>query len=134
LDHLRPNVVSHGPLPDNGLTLLGAYAHDSPDNSFYQHFTWVGMLYSGIWKSRPSDQIGLVFTYYQVSPLLSQKESLEEQFDLPPTYPFGVQGHGMVLEANYQFSIYRGVQVQPEVEYFIRPGGVSSCPMRWCSV
>jgi porin len=34
----------------------------------------------------------------------------------------------MVLEANYQFSIYRGVQVQPEVEYFIRPGGVSSVP------
>lgn len=119
-------LFRNGPLPNNGLTVLGAYVHDTPGNSFYQHFVWLGMLYSGFWKSRPSDQIGLAFTYYQASPNLTQKESLEAEFDLPPTYPFGVQSHGMVLEANYQLPIFRGVYVQPEVEYFIRPGGVSS--------
>jgi porin len=112
--------------PSSGLTLLGAYAHDDPNNSFFQNFVWVGMLYSGFWKARTSDQIGLAFTYYQVSSILSETESLQQQFGLPPTYPFGVQNHGIVLEANYKLGVYRGVTLQPELEYFIRPGGVTS--------
>ncbi len=119
-------LFRNGATPDSGLTLLGAYAHDDPSNSFFQNFVWVGMLYSGFWKSRPTDQIGLAFTYYQVSSTLSETESLEQEFGLPPTYPFGVQNHGMVLEANYSLPVFRGVSLQPEVEYFIRPGGVSS--------
>ena len=43
------------------------------------------MLYSGFWKRRPDDQIGLAFTYYQVSPSLTRTESLEQEFGLPPT-------------------------------------------------
>ena len=115
-----------GPSPNNGLILLGAYAHDSPDDSLFQHFVWLGMLYSGFWRQRPDDQVGLAFTYYQVSPSLTRTESLEQQFGLPPTYPFGVQSHAMVLEANYNIPVYPGIQVQPEFEHFFRPGGVSS--------
>jgi len=74
----------------------------------------------------PDDQVGLAFTYYQVSPSLTRTESLEQQFGLPPTYPFGVQSHAMVLEANYNIPVYPGIQVQPEFEHFFRPGGVSS--------
>jgi porin len=115
-----------GPAPNSGLTLLGAYAHDDPDVSLFEHFVWTGLLYSGFWNARPYDRIGFAYTYYKVSPSLTQKEELEEEFGLPPTYPFGVQTDAMVLEANYNFAIYRGVTLQPEVEYFIRPGGVSS--------
>jgi porin len=92
----------------------------------FQHLVWVGALYSGFWKARPDDQIGLAFTYYQISPSLSRTESLEQEFGLPPTNATGVQGHGMVLEANYAIPVYRGVVVQPEFEYFIRPGAVST--------
>ncbi len=119
-------VFRNGPLPNNGLTLLGAYAHDTPRNSLYQNFVWGGMLYSGFWRKRPADQIGLGITYYQISPSLSQTESVEQAFDLPPTYPFGVQNHAMVFELNYQIAAYPGVIVQPEFEFFLRPGGVSS--------
>jgi porin len=119
-------LFRNGPGPNRGLTLLGAYAHDAPGNSFYENFVWAGLLYSGFWSARPDDQIGLAFTYYQVSPELNRTESLEQAFDFAPTYPYGVQNHGMVLEANYNFPIWRGVQVQPEVEYFIQPGGVST--------
>ena len=117
-----------GPGPNHGLTVLGAYAHDSPDNSLYQHFVWVGMLYSGFLKARPDDQIGLAFTYYQVSPSLTSTERLEQAFGLPPTYQFGVQTHAMVLEANYSIPVHPGIQIQPEFEWFVRPGGVSTVP------
>ena len=76
--------------------------------------------------ARPDDQIGLAFTYYKVSPRLNRTESLEQAFGLPPTYQYGVQDHAMVLEANYNITVYPGVQLQPEFEYFMRPGGVSS--------
>lgn len=121
-------LFRNGPAPNNGLTVLGAYAHDSPDDSFYQQFVWLGMLYSGFWKQRSDDQIGVAFTYYQVSPSLTQTESLEQEFGLPPTYQYGVQTHAMVVEANYNIPLYPGIQLQPEFEYFIRPGGVSSVP------
>jgi porin len=121
-------VFRAGPAPDNGLTVLGAYAHDSPDDSFYQHFVWLGMLYSGFWKQRSDDRIGFAFTYYQVSPSLTRTEGLEQQFGLTPTYPYGIQTHAMVIEANYNIPVYAGIQLQPEFEYFVRPGGVSSVP------
>jgi porin len=35
----------------------------------------------------------------------------------------GVQSSAYALEANYSISLYRGIAVQPELEYFIRPGG-----------
>jgi porin len=112
----------------HGFRVLGAYSHDTPDNSLYQDLFWLGALYSGFWKARPDDQIGLAFTHYQISPSLTQTENLEQQFGLPPTYPYGVQSHASVLEANYNFPVYNGIQIQPEIEYFIRPGGVSSVP------
>jgi porin len=112
----------------HGFRVLGAYSHDTPDNSLYQDLLWLGALYSGFWKARPDDQIGLAFTHYQISPSLTQTENLEQQFGLPPTYPYGVQSHASVLEANYNFPVYNGIQIQPEIEYFIRPGGVSSVP------
>jgi porin len=119
-------VFRNGPLPNQGLTVLGAYAHDAPDTSLYQNFVWGGLLYSGFWRSRPTDQIGLGITYYQISPSLSQTESLEQAFGLPPSYPYGVQNHAMVFELNYQIAAYRGITVQPEFEFFLHPGGVSS--------
>jgi porin len=34
----------------------------------------------------------------------------------------------MVLEANYNIPVYRGIQLQPEFEWFVHPGGVSTVP------
>ena len=57
------------------------------------------MLYSGFWRKRPADQIGFGITYYQISPSLSRTESVEQAFDLPPTYPFGVQNHAIARKS-----------------------------------
>ena len=49
---------------------------------------------------------------------------LHDSLGLPFTDgEYGVQSDAFVLEANYDIPVYRGVNVQPEVEYFIRPGG-----------
>ena len=40
----------------------------------------------------------------------------------------GVQTHAMVLELNYGIEITPGLLIQPELEYFIRPGGTHAVP------
>ncbi len=121
-------VLRNGPGPKQGLTLLATYTHNDPGTSLFQDFVWTGLLYSGFWPSRPDDQIGLAYTWYQVSHGLTFTEDLEQQFNLPPTYALGVQNTGGVIEANYSIPIIQGFQIQPEFEYWMRPGGVTNVP------
>jgi len=120
-------VVRQGPGDDNGVILLAAYVHNSPDTSMFEHFAWIALLDTGFWAARPLDRIGLSGTYYKLSPRLTATEGLQQDLGLPFTGgAYGVQSDALVLEANYNFPIYCGVELQPEIEYFIRPGGQSN--------
>lgn len=122
-------VVRHGAGPQDGVILLAAYAHNSPDVSLFEQFAWLGLLDRGFWPARPHDRIGIGFTYYRLSPSLTAREALQERLDLPFTDgEYGVQSDASVLEANYDIAVYRGVDIQPEIEYFIRPGGQRVVP------
>lgn len=117
-------LVRNGPGRNDGLVGLAAYAHNSPDTSLFEHFVWIGVLDRGFWRARPNDQFGLAVTYYKLSHSLTRREELQQDLDLPFTDgEYGVQSDALVLEANYNISVYRGIQLQPEIEYFVRPGG-----------
>jgi porin len=122
-------LVRTGPGPYDGLILLAAYAHNSPDNSLFEHFAWAGLLSRGFWKARPEDQIGVAITYYKVSQHLTATEQLQQAFGEPfSAGVYGVQSDAIVLEANYDFAIRPGIDLQPDIQYFIRPGGQSAVP------
>jgi porin len=136
-DHGRTSVwvtadqmlMRNGPGENDGLFLLAAYAHNSPDTSLFEHFVWAGLLDRGFWVARPQDQFGFAITYYKVSSRLTATEELQQDRGLPFSGgAFGVQSDAFVLEANYALPIYRGVDVQPEIEYFIRPGAQKAVP------
>jgi porin len=93
-------LVRTGPALNDSLTVLGAYAHDSSENSLYEHFVWGGVLYSGFWNERPHDQIGLGVTYYKIAPSLTHTESLEQEFGLAPTYGDAQQCPNLVASAS----------------------------------
>lgn len=117
-------LLRHGPGQNDGLIVLGAYAHNNPDISLFEHFAWVGVLDRGFWRARPNDQFGLGITYYKVSHSLTAREELQQNLDLPFTDgEYGVQSDAFVFEANYNVAVHSGVQMQPEIEYFVRPGG-----------
>jgi porin len=119
----------NGPGQNDGLIVLAAYAHNSPDISLFEHFVWAGLLDRGFWRARPNDQLGLAVTYYKVSPSLTARETLQQTLNLPFTEgEFGVQSDAVVLEANYSIAVWRGVSVQPQIEYFIHPGGQRVVP------
>ncbi len=117
-------LLRNGPGEHNGLILLAAYAHNSPDISLFEHFAWVGVLDKGFWPARPRDQFGFAVTYYKVSSSLNAIEGMQSALGMPFTNgELGVQSSAYVLEANYSIALFRGIAVQPELEYFVRPGG-----------
>jgi porin len=119
----------NGPSPDDGLFVLATYAYDQSDTTLFRNFVWSGFRDRGFWAERPNDQVGFGFTYYDVSPRLAATEQLQAQLGLPLAGGArAVQGHGFVLEANYAVAPVRGVLLQPELEYFIRPGATNVVP------
>jgi porin len=120
-------VLRNGPNPNDGLILLATFVHDQPDTTLFNNFVWAGIIDRGFWSARPNDQIGLGFTYYDVSERLTNTERLQLMLDEPLAGgALGVQTYAMVLEANYAIATVPGLLIQPELEYFIRPGGTSA--------
>ncbi|MCW6509437.1 carbohydrate porin [Lichenifustis flavocetrariae] len=122
-------VYQNGPYSDDGLYLMAAYAHNDSNTTFFNNFIWAGLIDRGIVPGRPLDQLGFGFTYYDVSPRLTQTERLQADLGVPLAGGArGIQTHGMVYELNYQIHAYQGVLIQPELEYFDRPGGAGNVP------
>jgi porin len=122
-------ILRNGSNPNDGLILLATYAHDQSATTLFNDFIWAGILDRGFWSARPHDQIGFGFTWYDVSNQLTRTERLQSALNMPLSGGArGVQTHAMVLEANYGIEITPGLLIQPELEYFIRPGGTHSVP------
>ena len=108
---------------DDGLILVGAFGHNDPRTSLIKDFVSIGLVHDGFWPARPGDRIGFNYTYYDVSRLLTRTEELQSSLGLPLGMGArGIQKNAQVLEANYGLPIRPGVQLQPEVEYFVHPG------------
>ena len=120
-------ILRNGPNPNDGLILLATYVHDQSDTTLFNNFVWTGLIDRGFWSERPNDQVAIGFTYYDVSKKLTDTERLQQALGNPLAGgALGVQTYAMVLEANYGIAVAPGLVVQPELEYFIRPGGTNA--------
>ena len=60
---------------------------------------------------------------------LTRTEELRASLGMPlEGGALGVQTHAEVFEINYGIQVTPAVLVQPELEYFVRPGGTSAVP------
>ncbi len=120
-------VVRNGPGANDGVTVLGGYAHNDPTTSVYHDQYFIGALDRSFWKARPLDTAGVLFSYVNVSPYVAKAEQLEGQLGLPLSGgATGVQRHEEIVELNYDIHVYRGVNFQPEFQYVIRPNAQSN--------
>jgi porin len=120
-------ILRNGPNPNDGLILLATFVHDQSDTTLFNNFVWTGLIDRGFWSAHPNDQIAFGFTYYDVSKKLTDTEQLQQVLGNPLAGgAFGVQTYAMVLEANYGIAVAPGLLIQPELEYFIRPGGTNA--------
>ncbi len=117
-------VLRNGPGTNDGVIVLGGYAHNDPTTSAYADQYFVGALDRSFWKARPLDTVGVLFSYVNTSPYLRRQQQLDVQLGLPISGgATGVQRHEEIVEVNYDIHVYRGINFQPEFQYVIRPNG-----------
>jgi porin len=115
-------LVRNGSGDQEGLYALVGYIHNNPDNSAYATQYFAALVDNGFWRARPLDTISLLFTYFGMSGTLAGVQAEQQALGLPlsnsATAP---QGHEMILEADYNIHVYRGVDFRPNFQYVINP-------------
>jgi porin len=115
-------LLRNGNGDQDGIIALGGFVANNAQNSTYAQQYIAGLLDYGFWGARPQDGIGLLFTYFAMSGPLGKVQAQEEEFGVPiSNAATGVQTNEMILEANYNIHVYRGVDFRPEFQYVIRP-------------
>ena len=115
-------LLRQGPGDQDGIIVIGSFARNDPNRSAYAEQYTAGLIDRGFWKERPKDTVGLLFDYSTISGVLGKVQALEAEFGIPfSNQATGVQTHEMIVEANYDIHVVRGLNFQPEFEYVIRP-------------
>ena len=117
-------LMLHG--KGGGLVAFADYVHTDGDISEFNDLAFFGFEDSVLFESRPADSFGVQFTYGHQS---RQLEHLQEivaaesaAAGRPTVYP---QTNEYVLEAQYDAHVFNGVDLQPDVQYVIRPNATS---------
>ena len=122
-------LMRNGGGDQDGLIALGGFVHSDPENSPYANQYIAGLLDYGFWHARPSDGVGLMFTYIEMSGVLSGVQAEELELGVPVSNSANApQSHEMILEANYNIHVYRGVDFRPEFQYIFRPNAEGTIP------
>ncbi len=122
-------VLRTGPGATDGLILLAGYVHGNPEFSDYANQVYAGLLLRDFWKARPLDTIGLLFNYANVSSQLGKEQALDIRYGLPiANGATGIQTHQELVELNYDIHVFRGVNFEPDFQYYWRLNGQSNIP------
>ncbi len=122
-------VLRTGPGSTDGLILMAGYAHGNPQFSDYANQVYAAALLRDFWKARPADTIGLLFNYANVSGQLGKEQALDIRYGLPiANGATGIQTHQEIVEVNYDIHVFRGVNFEPDFQYYWRLNGQSNIP------
>lgn len=120
---------SHGEHQMAGGYVLAGFIHNTPSNSTFSNEFYAGASLLGIIPHRPLDRLGVMYSYYQLSPRLAYGQRMQEAAGVPlGPYINGPQTHSAILEAYYGIPVTPGLVVTPEFEYMMRPGETSVIP------
>jgi len=106
-----------------GLSVFGNIVQADPHTDLVDQMISVGLLYDGPFASRPDDRLGLAIGRDRVSGRVASAQRL---INAAGTGPVPVQGYEYITELNYQFQLWRGVALMPNVQYIRHPGGTSA--------
>lgn len=99
------------------LTLFGRYGWQDPDVSTFDHVVSAGgQLVGNLWR-RGGDILGLAVGYTHASECYGR---VSQELD-----GFTVSGGETYLEAYYSYFIENGLRVTPDIQYVLRPSGIS---------
>ncbi|MBE1161392.1 carbohydrate porin [Dyella acidiphila] len=107
-----------------GLSVFGNVVQADPHTDLIDQMIDIGLLYKGPFASRPDDRLGFAIGRNRVSTEVANAERLVNAAGLGPL-PVQ-QGYEYVTELNYQFQLWHGLALMPNVQYIRHPGGSSA--------
>lgn len=99
-----------------GITLFVNVVHIDPATNRIDKIINIGMLYKGLFPSRPHDQLGVAIGSAHVSARYDTAQRLQGHHGLSRQY---------MLEVNYKAQLYPGLWLMPNIQYVHNPGGNS---------
>lgn len=115
-------LVRQGPGANHGIIALAGFIDNDPNHTAYAQQYFVGVVNRGFWPARPDDAVSLLFNYIAISGQLGKVQAVEQALGLPfSDNATGLQTHEMIFEANYNIQVLRGVNLQPDFQYVVRP-------------
>jgi porin len=110
--------------PKTGLSGFAGTIYLDPQTAFQNFQAFTGLYYWGPWSKRPYDSCGIATGYNRAA---GSVRNAERQFVAShPGSGFGVQSNEFVEEIFYSFDVFRGANIQPDLQYIINPGGFHS--------
>lgn len=108
-----------GPDSTRGITPFVCFIYAPPNRNLFPYFTNFGLVWKGIFDQRPEDALDIGFIYGSYS---SKLQEVERKKGVKP------QDFEAVIELNYWIQINNWFYIAPDMQYIIRPKGMSSIP------
>lgn len=114
-------VARLNPTGTRNVTLFGGTLWANQDYLTFTNQTLAGVLVTGPFASRPTDTLGLAATYLR----LGSQEVAYLQADRAAAHGAGaVSNNEEVFELNYGIAAYRGIRLNPNIQYVVNPDNI----------
>jgi porin len=110
------------PARDRGLSVFLNATYADRRTSTLDNQIAAGLLYKGLFGSRPVDQLGFAIGRTHVN---SRIADVETDLDAANPGSVGVQGSEYVGELFYSLQATRWLELRPNVQYVVQPGGIA---------
>ncbi len=128
-------LVRQGSGPTDGIIVFGGWVHATDQISPLTQHAFAAATTTGAPWGRPKDTLGASFQWIEMSGAFTRAEeiTLEQGQSLPITIDnfgpaYGPQNTEQTVELTYVAHVFRGVTLQPDFQYIIRPGATTNTP------
>ena len=111
-----------------GLTPFIALLFAPKDRNLLPFYLTSGLVYKGLFSSRPHDYTNIGVIYGKYSSSLHSAQVLAKKMHLLGPFGNRPQNYEAVIELNHWFQINKWFQVVPDIQYIINPKGFGSIP------
>ncbi len=122
-----------GPESDRGLTPFIALLFAPKDRNLLPFFIASGLVYKGLFASRPKDYTNLGVLYGKYSSDIREAQEIARRTQLRPIPKFGAQPQNFeaLIELNHWFQINPWFIITPNIQYIINPRGLGTITNAW---
>ena len=118
-------IYRDSPGADRGVTVFAGFTYADPSTALLQYFWETGIVKLGTFAGRDEDSIGFAVSQGLVSNSLIGAQNQANAVDPGSA---DVQSYEMDLELNYRAQIAPWFSLLPNIQYVVRPGGVTTTP------